>query len=100
MRAGGAPQWWGCALAPGAHAAVSLSDPGPEPASLGLESGAPVRPLGPRGTEWGLQVVQVSPGALGLCGQEVPTFCAPAVTSWAGGLEGEAVQHPFEHISI
>lgn len=50
---GGAPQWWGWTLPPGAHVAVSVSDPGPEPTSLGLESGAPVRPLGPQGTERG-----------------------------------------------
>lgn len=31
---------------------VSLSDSGPEPTSLGLESGAPMRPLGPQETEW------------------------------------------------
>ena len=97
---GGAPQWWGWALPPGAQVAVSLSDPGPEPTSLGLESGAPVRPLGTRGLERGLQVVQVSVGALGLCGWDVPTLCAPGVTLWAGEHDREAVQLPLVHISI
>lgn len=73
---------WGWALSPSAYVAVSLSDPGPEPTSLGLESGTPVRPLGPQGTERGLQVVPVS--ALGFCrvGQPHPPCPSGHLLGW------------------
>lgn len=71
---------------------ATLSDPGPEPTSLGLESGAPGRPLGSQGMEQRLQVLQVSTGPPG---GDNPTPC-PAVTSRAGGHE-EVPLHPLMH---
>ncbi|KAG8509714.1 Speedy protein E4A [Galemys pyrenaicus] len=67
---------WGWAFPPGVHAPVSLADPGPEPTPLGLESGAPVCPLGPQGLD----------GATG-----GPGSCSAEATSpqWSSDLQGQ-----------